>query len=238
MHRVSRFCAGVILALWPVFAQAETAQGQILVSGSGVVAVVPDMAVMGVGVIHRADTAQAAMDAVSQDLDSVIDRLKGFGVTGADVQTRNFYMRPIAADQGPREEVEITGYEAGNTLQVIVRDLEILGEVIGVMAALGANNLNGPRFDVQDRTPATKAARAAAVADAIDKAQQLAQAADVTLGPVQVLSEQQGGRGRVMMEAASSGFAVQSRSAPIEAGEINVTVSVDMTFAIAAPEAE
>ena len=64
----------------------------------------------------------------------------------------------------------------------------------------GANDFGGLSFGLQDTKPIEVQARAKAVGEATSKAEQLAQAANVTLGPVQSISERTGGGPRPMAE--------------------------------------
>ena len=73
--------------------------------------------------------------------------------------------------------------------------------------------------------------RANAVADARHKAQILAEAAGVTLGPVRSITDlhQGGGRPVMAMEMA------RSSAMPIEAGELSFSHSVQVVFDLVVP---
>jgi uncharacterized protein YggE len=88
-------------------------------------------------------------------------------------------------------------------------------------------------FDFADPKPLIRKARAAAVADAIDKAKTLADSANITLGPV--LSIQEGVTyqppEQVPETVLITGSLLRSPT-PVSVGERDVTVNVTMTYAI------
>ncbi len=213
-------------------ARAEPVPRQITVTGEGRVEAAPDMATIILGVTNEAPEAKAAMDATSEAVAQVLDRLSALGLAPRDIQTQRLNLSPVwsgrNASGGGR--ARITGFVASNMVMARVRDIETLGTVLDAVISEGANDFNGLHFGIQDQKPIIEAARKAAVADGIAKAQQLAQAAGVTLGPVVSMAEHGGHTPRpMMMEMA----AARDNAIPVAAGEMTLTASVSMVFAIA-----
>ena len=206
----------------PVLAQ-DAAPRQITVTGTGEVAAAPDMATIRLGVTHQAEVAQAAMDATSGAVSRVLERLDALGLEPRDVQTANLILNPLWSGQYSSGEAapEITGFVASNTIAVRV--------VLQAVLEDGANTFDGLQFSMQEPKPLENEARRKAVEDAMEKAALLAEAAGVTLGPVQSISDH-GGGGPVMMEMAS---ARMGSGVPVAAGEVTVSASVSMVFGIA-----
>jgi len=217
-----------ICATGPV--RADEFQRQITVSGEGSVATTPDMATINLGVTHEAQEAGAAMAATSLATAKMLQRLADLGVEPRDMQTSSLSLNPVWSDRGSSAsgKARITGFVASNSVQVRLRDLDGLGRIMDAVIADGANNFNGLRFSVQDPDPLMDLARKNAVADAIAKAQLLTGAAGVTLGPVLSMAEHGGAR-PMMMEMAAG----RSSDVPIAAGEVTVSATVSMVFAIA-----
>ena len=95
----------------------------------------------------------------------------------------------------------------------------------------GANDFGGLNFGVQEPKPLEAKARSEAVADAITKAEQLAQASKVTLGKIISIADHGGGP-RPQMRMAEMSMA-DSGGMPVASGEISVEASVSMVFEIA-----
>ncbi|MEL7132195.1 MAG: SIMPL domain-containing protein [Pseudomonadota bacterium] len=216
--------------LWIVLtggALAQEGAAMVSVTGEGQVAVAPDMAVISLGVVHVDQTAGAAMDKVSADVGALMSVLAAQGIAARDIQTSQVSVTPVRdnrADGGRR----ITGFEARNAVTVRVRDLGGLGGVLDQVLEAGTNTLGGLRFQLQDTGAAQAEARAAAVRDAVAKAEQLSAAAGVTLGPVLAISE-----GGVGPQPEMFAAAARSVDVPIAAGELIVSVRVSMRFALA-----
>ena len=223
--------AAALIFLVAIPALAETSARQITVTGEGHVETVPDMATITLGVSHRAKEARTAMAQTSESVAQIIARLEAVGVAPRDVQTRQVTLNPVWTDPNKSGDisVRIAGFQASNTLYVRVRDLPSLGAVLEAVIEDGANEFNGLQFTVQDVDPLIVEARKLAVADAMAKAQQLAEAAGVTLGPVLTISEHGGGRPTPMAQMSMRDSA---GGVPIAGGEISLSVNVSMVFAI------
>lgn len=209
---------------------AQNAQNGITVSGEGVVSLAPDMATIRLGVSERAATASDAMRQTSEKVRGILDQLDSIQVAGLDRQTSGLYLRPVY-DNRPRDDngpAQVVGYEAGNTVSVTVRDLSKLGALLDAVVAEGANDFNGLEFGLQDNAEALIAARKGAVADAMARAGQLAEAAGVKLGDVLQMSESSQGYQPMEMKASL----MRSMDVPIETGEVAIRAQVTMQFAI------
>ncbi|MBI1416563.1 MAG: DUF541 domain-containing protein [Limimaricola sp.] len=226
---------GLVLALvlgtaW--FAGIEPVQAQaartISVTGEGQSAAKPDMAAIRLGVSKDAPSASDAVAAMSADMAQVLAALKEAGIADIDLQTSGLSLNERYSRPDENGNTTLVGFTASTDLTVRVRDLDKLGSILDTVVRTGANRLNGISFDLQDPGPATDAARRAAVADGIARARLYAAAAGVTLGPLLTLDEAGGGSPTpVMMEARFAAAPV-----PVAAGEVSVSASVQMTFAI------
>lgn len=223
--------AVVIASALAAPALAQEQKRQIAVSGVGQIETAPDMATITLGVTNEAREAKAAMAATSAAVGKMLERLTSLGIESRDVQTQRISLNPVWSGRGSSGTypAKITGFTASNTVLVRIRDLDSLGETLDAVIDDGANDFNGLQFGVQEPRPLQDAAREAAVKDAIAKAQLLAGAAGVSLGPVISISEQGGGGPRPMMMQRA---AMEDSGVPIAAGEVSLSASVSMIFAI------
>ena len=218
-----------ILAASPVLAQDRV----ITVTGEGMVAAVPDLAFVSLGVSQQAETAGAAMDAMSTAMTAVMDRLTGSGIALTDIQTGQLTLDPVydnASYDGSGTQ-KIIAYNATTMVQVRVRDMTMVGTVLDAVVQDGANRLVGVTFDLADKGPAMNEARKRAVADAQARAQLFATASGVTLGPLINLTEQSGYMNPApMFDARMEGA---SMAVPVAGGEVSLQAMVTMVYAIA-----
>ena len=212
-------------------ARADEQLGHITVTGIGTVETVPDMAVITLGVTHEAKEARAALLATSEAVQQVFDRLAEMGIEARDMQTSDLSLSPVWSNRASSSEPpKITGFQASNRVTVRVRDLAALGGILDAVVSDGANTFNGLEFGVKEPKPLRDQARAKAVADAQDRARQLAEAAGVELGRVVSISEQSHDpQPRPMMRMAAM---AESMDVPVAGGEIGLSGSVTMVFEI------
>ncbi|WP_299884804.1 SIMPL domain-containing protein [uncultured Ruegeria sp.] len=224
------FLAALLAVAAAGIAHAE--ERRITVDATGTVQVAPDMATITLGVTNENAEASAAMQATSDAVSQVLARLDEMGIEDRDVQTRDLSLSPVWSGRlgENADKPEITGFVASNRVFVRVRDLNNLGQIMDAVIQDGANDFGGLSFGVQDPKPVEAQARAKAVGEAMAKAEQLAQAASVTLGAVQSISEQSGGV-RPMMAMREMAMA-DTGGVPVAGGEISVSVTVSMEFEI------
>ncbi len=204
---------------------------QIRVSGEGRVEVAPDMATLMLGATAEAETAADAMSQTSEQVRAVLERLTAAGIEERDIQTSGLMLSPRwHHPENHQESPRITGYIAQNTLNVRVRDLDILGDLLDDVVQDGANTFQGLSFGLNEPEPQKDEARRRAVADARRKAELYAEAAGVALGDVIAIAEpEQFGPPMPMyrMEAA------MDSGVPVAAGELTLDANVTVVFAIA-----
>lgn len=228
MNRVfSAILCGLLLAQ-PVLAEEER---YITTSGVGTVEAAPDMATINLGVTQQAKEAGAAMSATSDAVREVLALLEQAGIEPRDVQTDSISLQPLWLRSNNNSDIppQITGFVARNSLGIRVRDLDQLGSVLDQVVQNGANTFNGLQFSIAEPDELVAAARAVAVKDAMAKAAQLAEAAGVTLGSIQKITEQSGSIRPQMMEIASTRA---MSDVPVAAGELSLSAQVTIVFAI------
>jgi uncharacterized protein YggE len=216
---------------------AAAAQTRSLsVSGTGTVNLAPDIAYVNIGVhTENADIAQAVSsnNALAQ---AVVTALHTSGVDAKDIQTSNFSVYTTQNyDKLTGQSTGITSFAVDNTVYITVRDLSKLGSLLDTAIKAGANNINSVSFDLSDKTAGMQQARAKAMADAGSLAAELAKSAGLSLGGIQNLSYSEsspiysvygmGGGGNVGVPAASA-------PAPINPGQIQLTATVSVTYAV------
>lgn len=209
------------------------AQSTLTVTGEGRASAAPDLAVISVGVETRAPTAAAAMAENAGKASALISAAKSAGVADADIQTSDLSIWPVYEDyrQDRPEGPKLIGFAVSNQVTVRLRDLPAAGATLGALVEAGANRMNGIAFGFADETPLRDAARRAAVEDAKRKAALYAGAAGVALGPIRSIEEAGfSAPPRPMMRAA----AMEAASAPIEAGESELSASVTIVWEIGA----
>lgn len=224
--------AGPALAA-PVGQACGPMQGlsRLTVTGEGQSRIAPDLASVQLGVTTQADSAAEAMRQNSDQQGAVIAALREAGLDEADIQTSGLNLSPLM-QYGDGVAPTVTGYQATNLVSIRVADLARLGEVLDAIVAAGANEIQGISFTREDGAEPLDAARVDAVEDARRKAEVLAGAAGLSLGPVLTLRDlpQNDGGPRPMMRMEA---AMADASVPVQPGELSMTAVVEIEYALA-----
>jgi uncharacterized protein YggE len=228
--------AVVCFAAWPAVAQQPVPSPRtIAVTGQGEVKAPPDLAVISFAVETTAPTAGAAVAENARKSTALAEAIKKqLGDTGK-VSTTRYSVDPVyeqrergAAAAPPR----ITGYIVRNQVRGETRAIDTVGKLIDTATTAGANSVDGLEFTLKERAAAQNDALARAGQDARRQAEGAATALGVKLG--KVLSATVSGppvvvpyaRMRVAMAAESSA------PTPVEAGEVNVSATLQVTYEI------
>jgi uncharacterized protein YggE len=209
----------------------EVSKGTISATGEGKVTADPDLAQVVIGVDTRALTAKEAAEKNTETMNEVFAAIRGMGIEDKDIQTANYSVQ-AEINYDAQGEQRLVGYLVSNQVVVKMRDLEKVGDLLDAVTQAGANNIYGITFTVEDFTPLKSEARAKAVADAMSRAQQLADAANVRLGDLSSLSETEMGGNMFLAYTPQAVKLGGDGAAPIAPGQLEVTVQVVMTYAI------
>ncbi|WP_136645885.1 SIMPL domain-containing protein [Tabrizicola sp. YIM 78059] len=219
--------AALALPLSGPGAAEEAKAPRIVVTATGTVEVAPDMATLTIGVTTQGDTAAAALAANSASVEAVMARLAATGVEARDMQTSNLSLYPNwSGTEGMAPT--IANYVASNQVTIRIRKLDALGAILDAAVADGANTLNGLAFGLADPDPLLDEARKKAVAAARARAELLAAAAGVTLGPIVQISEGGSWSEPVPMYRAE----VAAAPVPVAGGEVGLSATVTIQYEI------
>jgi uncharacterized protein YggE len=211
----------------PTTGSAGAVARTITVDGVGVVSGTPDTATVNLGVQVQAPTAAEALETASTKSQALVSTLTAAGVGKADIQTSGLNVYPNYTGPGT-----VQGYSAGSSVSATLHDISKAGGVIdAATAAVGDGiTLGGVWFSIDDTSALYAQARERAVTEARARAEQLAKAANVTVGAVVAMNEsaQYVPMARDSMSAGAA--TTVPASMPIEPGSQNVQLNVQVIF--------
>jgi uncharacterized protein YggE len=229
-NRISPLGCSLLLSMLLASGCADAAQTGnpmgIHVSGQGTIEVAPDMGRVQLHV--RREGAEA--DALTTDLNQVVTKIiglaQGLGIEERDIQATSLSITPRYQRRG--NETVVDGLVATRSIELVLRDLDVFGELLSAALASGANNVDPMRLDSARRSSLEDEALALAMEDAKAEAAKVAAGFGVALGPV---TDVQVGMHSPRPEALRA--VSYSDSGPaFSAGVIRIQRSVSATFSI------
>ena len=206
----------------------------ISVSGEGIVEATPDRAKISVGVVTQAKNPSEVQNSNAKAAANVINAIMALGIERKNISTGNYTFNPSYrhTDNGKRI---LEGYEAANSVTIIVDDLNLVGKVIDAALSHGANQVDSLNFGLRNKTAYQDEALRLAVLDARHKAEIAAHALgksilgvrNVSINSNRVSAPQNYKMARAMAEDAAVGY-----ETPIESGILQCSASVHVEFEI------
>ena len=231
MKRTGIFVIALLISLLAVGAASaqEYPPNTITVDGLGQASGAPDVAFVQLGVQTSDNDVITAFNAANETIQQVVNALVDMGIERADIQTTGLSLyQDMPFDPATGRPSEDTIYRAHNSVNVTVRDVSSVGEVINTGVEAGANTINGVSFGIADPSALEQTAREDAFANARERAEQLAELMGVELGDVNMVVESNDYAQPFMFDRAN--FAMGAGGNAIEEGQLSVNVRVRVTF--------
>ncbi len=212
-------------------------ENRITVSGTGKVYAKPDLALTSFSVITEAKTVAQALSQNTEQMNQIISFIKGQGVEDKDLKTIDFniYPRYEWEEQSkippyPAGKRVLVGYEVRQSLQVKIRELTKIGEIIQGATDSGVNQVGSLQFTVDDQDELKNQAREKAIEQAKEKAKELASQLGIKLVRITNFNESGIVPRAYMLEGSEA--AMGGGAPEIEIGESKIEVTVTLTYEI------
>ena len=220
--------------------QEIEAKNTITVSDTGEIYAKPDLALVTFSVVNEAKTVTEAMSDNTKNMNAIISVMKDEGIEEKDLKTTSFSIYPRYEWRKVETEIYpyppgkrvLVGYEVRQSLQVKIREMAKIGDIIQGATDAGANQVGDLQFTIDKEDELKKQARSQAIEKAKTKAQELASQLGVSLVRITNFSES-GVVPRfygLIEEAIGKGG--EAPAPQIETGENLISVTVSITYEI------
>jgi uncharacterized protein len=203
----------------------------VKVRGLGELEFVPDTAALTLGVDITHPVLETAKTDATTQMQAILAALRNEGIAKSDIKTSRFWVQVVRENKKNYAPGRITGYRVSNAVTVTIREVEKAGEVLNAALETGANDVGGVRFYMRDEKPLLNEALKLAVEDATARAEVLANAAGVNLGPILSMSDESDD-GPTYRPSLIKQLRLDDAMAapPIEAGTAVISANVWMVF--------
>jgi uncharacterized protein len=235
---------------WNFFSAGASKTQPFTVQGSGEAKASPDQAQISFTVTKTAPKLEDAQNEANTASNSIVSELQKAGIQKNEIQTGNYNSRPNYAENASStsgvavvrpmpippsaNSTEIVSYTVDENINVTVHDIPKTNDVIDIATKGFAENIYGPNFSFSESQQQKLAdqARAAAIANAKQKAEKIAAEAGIRLG--KVLSVQENSAPYpiqpLMMDAKTESGSAGHAPTQINPGENTVTENVTLIY--------
>ncbi len=206
------------------------AKDTISVSGTGEVSAEPDQAIVSLTVSATdLNVNKAKLDA-DKKYQAVLDAAKNQGVKKADIKISSINLNP---EYQWRDNSQILiGTRVSRSLSITLNEIEGVAPLLQELVEGGVSNIDQVQTGFQNRSELERKALVAAISDAKEKAEFLAEQFDKQLGSAYTITENN--RSQPMFRSHSEGM-MQAKTMSAELpqerfGTLKVTASVSVVF--------
>jgi hypothetical protein len=227
--------AALLLAVSIGFAAEPLPRRTLTVTGTAEVSVAPDICHITFSTETRSRSALQAYRDNNAAMTTITDAVKKQGVEPKDLQTARFTIAPEYHYEKSTNKRVFDGYRVTNALDVKVRKLDRVSNVLDAAMEAGTNNIEQVTFTVENPKKYTAGAREEALRAARAKAEKIAETAGVKLlKPISISETEPGSYGRyaqanVAFDATKS---FDESAVPVEPGEMKYGHTVYITYEI------
>ena len=242
LQSIAIVAIAAMIAFSPVIAARQSVKADttttvptpsVSVTGTGKITVKPNIAHISFGVFTHNDVANVAQSSNDVIMAKITAALKAAGIAADDIQTTGYSLQPSYVWNKDTEKNVLDGYDMNHNVTVTVRTIADAGKMVSLIADNGANTVSGVSFDVDDATlEQTKlAALDLAMTSARKRADVVAKAAGRTITSVQtVVVNENTYTPYPMYKQADMAAGSGSAAAPVEAGTLDIEMSVSVTY--------
>jgi hypothetical protein len=230
--RLACFGLSMLLAAGAYAAEAESPR-TITVSGQGEIQAEPDRASVTLGIESRKPTLEEARAEAAKTVEAALKLTRDLKIDQKHVSTTRIHVQPEYNWNNDARERHLIGYYVSRQIEIDLRDLDKLGQLLERAFDLGVNQVGAPQLDSSKRRELEREALAKAVQDARLNAAAVAAAANARLGPPRTISASSGFvpppiplRDKAMVARAMESDAAQS----YQSGQMAFTGTVQVEY--------
>lgn len=227
MKRVIVFMSVMFMTL--SYGQEIKQVPQIIVSGEGKIKVIPDEATISATVETKGNNAKEVKQKNDEQIEAVLKLIKKMNLAPADYRTQRVALNPIYD-----YEKKKTTYNATQTIEIVVRDLNKYDELMEGLVNQGINRIDNVVFQSSKLAQYESDARKLAMKDAKHKAEDYVSVLGQKVGKAMTISDNTQSYIPQPVYARFKTMAMESDAAApketLAVGEITITANVSVNF--------
>lgn len=222
------------LKKYDTIGRADAAERTLAVEAEGKVTVNPDIAITTMGMIAEGKTVAEAQQKNTDVMNKLLGKVTELGVDKKDVQTTNYNIYPLYDYTNGKQTIR--GYQVSQSVTIKVRNLDKANAVLALAGEVGANNVSGLQFTIDDREKLREQARQLALKKVAEKRLALMQSLGVRLRTIVSYNEYEVNSGGVEMKGYGYGGSpandAMGSTPAVESGSADVVMHVSVIFEV------
>ena len=209
----------------------------IWVNGQSKIMTEPDMVEISVGIESTSKIVSESVQTVATDHEKLISILINKGINKNEIKTSSYNINPQY--KYTKDGSELTGYKVSHYSSFTYRDINKIGDLIDTISygpkSIGNNlRINSINFSIENPKIFESKLRENAIIDAKNKANEIAQFANVILGNPVYISENSPINFTKQIYESDIGIArmAAAPSTEISSGQLTLSFNVNMGFSI------
>lgn len=201
----------------------------IEVAASGQIQTQPDQAILRVAVEASGENASTVRQRLAENVSTMRAALTAMGIDEGRITTTDYDIRNQRRFGGREEEPAVWGRHA---FTITLTDLNRTGKVVVTAVENGATSVNDVRFTLsrEQRSELREQALSKAMDNARDRADVMAESADLNIAGVGSITTADVGYRPVRFESAALAAGDTNVGTSIEGGSVTVTAQVTVTY--------
>lgn len=220
--------AGILIAFLislSVMGQEKINKPNVSVSGVGMVKVTPDEVMINVSVNHEGSQAKEVKAKTDNDINQVLEFLKGENIASKDVKTEY-----VQLNKRYNHNSDIEEYNASQAISIKLRDIKKYESIIAGLMQSGINRINGIQFQSSEIEKYKTEARIKAIQNAKEKASTYAEALGQDLGKAYQVAETTNYGAYPVFRANSMQAESSGSKKTLAVGEMEVKIKIEVAF--------
>lgn len=224
----------ILVTLFSIMTQAQENRPQvpqISVTGEGKIKVVPDRAIISVGVLNTGKDSKEVKTLNDETVDKVIKFLKKSGIAATDYKTDN-----VSLYKNYDYEKKKYNFQASQNISITLKDISKYDEIMMGLNDVGVNSIQGVEFKSSKMEEHEREARKKAMLNAKQKAEDYVSVLGQKVGKALLIADSsQVYFPQPMYKGGMMAMASDAESAPRETlaiGEIEINATVTVSFVL------
>ncbi|MEK7615491.1 MAG: SIMPL domain-containing protein [Patescibacteria group bacterium] len=213
--------------------KAPATEHTLSVEGIGIATIKPDVAGVSFSVETKGKDLPETQSKNATTMNALIASMKELGMEEKDIQTSSYNSYEDKVYNPRTNTYTSNGWVVTQQVNLTIRNTEKVSPILSKLGTLGATNISGPNWRVENDASTVDVAREKAITDAHARAEKMAKQLGVKLGRIVAYSEGQNNSQPMPYAMKSDMMNASAPAAPeIEAGENTVKLQVNITYVI------